>query len=173
MVPRIQFEQWAPVPIENAFLFFAHPAHLPRIRPPRAGTELTELRLVPPPTVPAHPPVILHGESLAGVGSEIVAWFRLFPFLPFRARWVARITEFRSNHHFADIQKAGPFKRFEHCHMFSVEMRNGMSGTVIRDVIEHEVGFGVLGHLAHKVFIRPSLQSTFEYRQRMLETLLA
>jgi hypothetical protein len=57
--------------------------------------------------------------------------------------------------------------------MFSVEMRNRMSGTMIRDVIEYEVGFGVLGHLAQKVFIRSSLQRTFEYRQKMLERLLA
>jgi ligand-binding SRPBCC domain-containing protein len=172
MIHRIQFEQWVPLGIEKAFLFFANPSNLPRIMPPETRTELAALRLVPPPTVPAGRPVIANLNSLAGAGSEIVTSFRPLVSLPFSAQWIALITEFEWNHHFADIQKKGPFKRFQHRHEFSEETRSGASGTTVRDVIEYDPGFGVLGDLAQRLFIAPSLKQTFEYRQKMLEKLL-
>jgi ligand-binding SRPBCC domain-containing protein len=172
MIYRVEFEQWVPVATERVFLFFANPNNLPRIMPPATGTRLAELRLAPPVRS-------IEGVRdanlglLAGVGSEIVTSFRLFPFLPFRAQWIALITEFEWNHHFADIQKKGPFKRFKHRHEFSAKTQNGMSGTIVRDVIEYDPGFGPLGQLAQKLFIAPSLKQTFEHRQQMLEKLLA
>jgi ligand-binding SRPBCC domain-containing protein len=172
MIHRIQFEQWVPLGIEKVFLFFANPGNLPRIMPPETRTELAALRLKPPPSVPAGQPVIANVNSLAGVGSEIVTSFRPLASLPFRAQWIALITEFEWNHHFADMQKKGPFKRFQHRHEFSAETRNGASGTTVRDVIEYDPGFGVLGDPAQRLFIAPSLKKTFEYRQEMLENLL-
>lgn len=77
--------------------------------PPETRTELLELRLVPPPGSSAS---ISDRDALAGIGSEIATSFRVAPFLPFRACWIAVITEFEWNHHFADVQKKGPFKSF-------------------------------------------------------------
>jgi ligand-binding SRPBCC domain-containing protein len=172
MIHRIQFEQWVPAPIERVFLFFANPSNLPRIMPPQTRTELAVLRLVSPPSVPEQP-ATPNGDSLAGVGSEIVTCFRPLAFLPFRAQWIALITEFEWNHHFADTQKKGPFKSFQHRHELSTEKRNGEGGTMVRDVIEYDPGLGLLGDLADKLFIAPSLKQTFEYRQRTLAKLLA
>jgi ligand-binding SRPBCC domain-containing protein len=109
---------------------------------------------------------------LAGAGSEIVTSFRLVAFLPFRAQWIALITEFEWNHHFADVQKKGPFKSFHHRHELTGETRNQIKGTLVRDVIEYEVGFGWLGELARKLFVSRQLQRTFAYRQKALEKLL-
>ncbi len=173
MIYRVQFEQWVPAVIDQVFVFFANPNNLPRIMPPETRTELAALRLVPPPTVPMGRPVIANLNSLAGVGSEIMTSFRPLASLPFRAQWIALIIEFEWNHHFADIQKKGPFKRFKHRHEFSAETRNGVPGTIVRDAIEYDPGFGVLGGLGQKLFIAPKLRQTFEYRQRMLEKLLA
>jgi ligand-binding SRPBCC domain-containing protein len=172
MIHRIQFEQWVPVDTDRVFLFFANPNNLPRIMPPATGTELAALNLVPPPSGPNEQSAILIRNSLAGVGSEVVTSFRPVPFLPFRALWIALITEFEWNHHFADIQKKGPFKRFQHRHEFSVETRKGTTGTIVRDLIEYDAGFGVLGDVADKLFIAPSLNQTFDYRQKILEKLL-
>jgi ligand-binding SRPBCC domain-containing protein len=172
MIHRVQFEQWVPVAIEKAFLFFVNPTNLPRIMPPETGTELAARRLVPPPGGPTRESAIPNRDSLAGIGSEIVTSFRLLPFLPFRAQWIALITEFEWNHHFADIQKKGPFKRFQHRHEFSAETRDGLRGTLVRDAIEYDPGFGVIGKLAQKFFIAHTLKQTFEYRQKTLEKLL-
>lgn len=168
MSQRLQFEQWVPVAIEEVFLFFANPANLPRIMPPSSGTELRELRLVPPPEEPVD-----SVPALAGVGSEIVTSFRLMPFLPIRGEWIALITEFEWNHHFADTQKKGLFKSFHHRHEFVQEQRNGVNGTLVRDSINYEAGFGIFGVIAEKVAIRRILHSMFAYRQKMLANLLA
>src|SRR5208282_423663 len=170
MIHRVEFEQWLPVDVEKVFRFFTNPNNLPRIMPPATGTRLAALRLVPP-------VASIEGVrdsnlgSLAGVGSEIVTSFRLFPFLPFRAQWIALITEFEWNRHFADIQKKGPFKRFQHRHELSAKTQNNVEGTIVRDVIEYDPGFGLLGQLAQKFFLAPSLKQTFEYRQKTLEKL--
>jgi ligand-binding SRPBCC domain-containing protein len=167
-----QFEQWVPSPIERVFLFFADPRNLPRIMPPQSGTELVSLKLVPPQGIGNKFATITDQSPLAGIGSEIVTSFRLLPFLPFRAHWIAVITEFEWNHHFADVQKKGPFKSFHHRHELTGETRSQVNGTVIRDVIEYDLGFGWLGKLAQKVFVSQQLQRTFEYRQKALKKLL-
>src|SRR5581483_7307783 len=167
-----QFEHWVPEPVEKVFLFFANPGNLPRIMPPSSGTELRELRLVPPPGVDAIRSTVSSLPPLAGVGSEIVTSFRLLPFLPFRGEWIARITEFEWNDHFADEQKKGPFKKFHHRHSFVREDRNHVIGTLVKDAIDYAVGFGILGTLAQRVAIRRIFQEMFEYRQQALSKLL-
>ena len=172
MIHLVQFEQWVPAPLERVFLFFANPGNLSRIMPPQARTELVRVKLVPPPGIAAERATITDRAPLAGVGSEIVTSFRVVSFIPFRRQWTALITEFEWNHHFADIQKKGPFKSFYHRHEISEETRDGMRGTVVRDVIEYDVGFGWLGELAQRFFISRQLRRTFAFRQRALEKLL-
>lgn len=166
MASRFRFEQWVPFPREPVFLFFARPANLPRIMPPKSRTRIDNLRLVPPP-----------GNHelghLAGVGSEIVTSFRVLPFLPFRATWVALITEFEWNHHFADVQKLGPFRSFHHRHELRTEIRDGVPGTMVTDSVELDVGLGWLGKVIEKRFVRGQIQQTFQHRQKTLLRLLA
>jgi ligand-binding SRPBCC domain-containing protein len=170
---HVEFEQWTPVAIEQVFLFFADPNNLPRIMPPATGTKIVALRLAPPPRPPNGQAAGPDRKHLAGPGSEIVTSFRLFRFLPLRAQWLAVITEFEWNHHFADVQKKGPFKRFRHRHEFTREVRDGITGTQVRDAVDYDPGFGFLGTLAQRFFIAHQLQDTFAYRQQTLERLLS
>lgn len=182
MASRFQFEQWVPFSLEQAFLFFARPANLPRIMPPKTGTRVESVRLVPPPARanPASPtpspdpcPSATSVADLAGEGSETVTSFRVLPFLPFRATWVALITEFEWNHHFADVQKLGPFRSFHHRHGLTAEVRDGVSGTVVKDEVELELGYGWLGNLIERLFVSRQMQQTFQHRQNILCRLLA
>jgi ligand-binding SRPBCC domain-containing protein len=77
------------------------------------------------------------------------------------------------NDHFADVQQQGPFKRWHHRHEFVPENRNGAEGTLVRDVVEYEIGFGPLGGLADKLFIARGIADTFAQRQRVLARLLS
>ena len=165
---RMEFEQWVPFPLEKVFLFFANPQNLPRIMPPASGAKIAAMELVAPPSNGG-----LHGaRQLAGVGSVAVVSVKMFPFLPFRAPWVARIVEFEWNHHFVDIQEKGPFKSWRHRHQFAAKVRDGIHGTLVGDVIEYEVGFGPIGTLAQKLLVSHQLQETFTHRQKILESLL-
>jgi len=172
MLYHVEFEQWVPAAIERVFLFFANPGNLPRIMPPGTKTELIALKLVPPSGVSPEKATVTDRDPLAGVGSEITTSFRVIPFLPFRAEWIALITEFEWNHHFADVQKEGPLKSFYHRHEMRAEIRGGVNGTVVRDLINYDVGFGWMGNLAQRFFVSRQLQGTFTYRQKALEKLL-
>jgi len=164
---QLEFAQWVPFPIETVFVFFANPENLPRIMPPATGTNLLELKLIPPPGAAAD------GPALAGVGSQIITSFRVSPYLFVRAEWIAEITEFEWNHHFADEQRRGPFKLFHHRHELAAEIRDSVRGTTVRDVITYDVGFGGLGKLLDKLFIRRQMQKTFAYRQKQLSIILS
>jgi len=169
MLSSFQAEQWVPYDCEQVFRFFANPSNLPRIMPPATGTRLLEVRLESP---PSHP-MVTDDQPIAGIGSEIVTSFLILPLLPLRAEWIALITEFEWNHHFADVQKKGPFKSFYHRHEILPERRDETNGSLARDIIEYDPGLGWLGALAQKLFIADQLQRTFAYRQHALTRLLS
>jgi len=169
LTTHLQFADWVPCPLPHVFAFFSNPENLPRIMPAATQTRIDELHLVAPPPTPDS----VASPRAAGVGTVIVTSFRVFPFLPLRAQWIARITEFEWNHHFADVQQKGPFKRWHHRHEFLHDARDGIDGTLVRDVIEYEVGFGPLGALANALFIERQMRATFAERQRVLPVLLS
>jgi ligand-binding SRPBCC domain-containing protein len=176
MASRFQFEQWVPFPLERVFLFFAQPENLPRIMPRKLGTRIDSLNLISP-VIPSEVegpcvPDPLH-NSVAGVGSEITTSFRAVPYLPYRSTWVALITEFEWNHHFADIQKIGPFHSFHHRHQLDAETRNGELGTRVTDTIDLDLGFGWIGKVTEKLFVAREMNQTFQYRQQALLILLS
>jgi len=70
------------------------------------------------------------------------------------------------------VQYQGPFRRWHHRHEFRAEIRDGVAGTLVRDEIEYEVGFGILGEIANAWFVRRHMQDTFAQRQRVLLKLL-
>jgi ligand-binding SRPBCC domain-containing protein len=168
MLQHFETEHWLRVAIERVFLFFGNPANLPRIMPPFTGAQLVRLSLVSPARTQAVGATVTDQEPIAGVGSEIVVSIRVLPFLPIRMHWVSEITEFEWNHHFADIQKEGPFKSFQHRH----ELRAERGGTIVRDAIDYDIGFGWLGTLANILFTKPLLRKMFQYRQGAVERLL-
>jgi len=169
MSGHLEFEQWVPFPIGHVFAFFSNPENLPRIMPAASGTKLIALNRMPPPI----PPTGFEGDKAAGVGSTIVTSFRVLPRLPMRAQWIARITEFEWNYYFADVQDKGPFKSWHHRHEFLAQTRDGVAGTLVRDVIDYEVGFGFVGAIANALFIRRQMEHTFDERQHRLPQLLA
>lgn len=168
---RFESEQWLEVPVEKAFSFFADPYNLPRIMPPAMAAKLLNLKLVSPETG-SQSGGLAGGSNVAGPGTEMVLSFRVLPGLPWRGRWLARITECQINRSFTDLQVKGPFKSWHHHHEFVSEVRGGVSGTLIRDVVEYEVGLGPLGFLGDRLFVRGQLRRTFAWRQQAVRELL-
>jgi ligand-binding SRPBCC domain-containing protein len=162
---HLYFDQWVPYSVDHVFAFFSNPENLPRIMPAASGTRLLLINRMPTPP--------RESTLAAGIGSTIVTSFRLFPFLPIRARWVARITEFEWDHHFVDVQDKGPLRSWRHRHEFVGETRNEIEGTIVSDAVDYEVGFGFLGETANKLFIRRQIRRTFAHRQNVMESILA
>jgi ligand-binding SRPBCC domain-containing protein len=171
MVHRLQFAGWVPFPVQRVFAFFSNPQNLPCLMPPEAQMRMDRLQLIQP--APLRNGNAVSGEPAAGVGSIITTSFRPFSVLPLRREWIAAITEFEWNHHFADVQQKGPFKRWHHLHEFLPEARNGLGGTLVRDKIEYEVGFGPLDAIANLLFVERKMRHIFAGRQQVLPQLLA
>jgi ligand-binding SRPBCC domain-containing protein len=166
---HLEFQQWVPLGLEQVFSFFSNPENLPRIMPAASATRLVALHRVPAPAAPDGGLI----DKAAGVGTTIVTSFRIFPLLPIRRQWIARITEFEWNHHFADVQDKGPFQSWHHRHEFLTETRGDVAGTLVRDLIDYEVGFGAVGAAVNALFVRRQLEETFAQRQQTLLKLLA
>jgi ligand-binding SRPBCC domain-containing protein len=171
MAQRLQFAEWVAFPLPQVFAFFSNPENLPRLMPPETETRIERLQLAQPARPPDQNTPSL--QPVAGVGSIITTSFRPFRFLPWRREWIAAITEFEWNHHFVDIQQKGPFKQWHHRHEFRPEPRAEMNGTLVRDLIEYEVGFGPLGAVANSLVIARQIGHSFAARQKMLPRLLA
>jgi ligand-binding SRPBCC domain-containing protein len=167
MSQRFETEQWLAAPLPRVFAFFADPHNLPRIMPPSQGARLLKLNLVRP-RLPAGE-TTAEAECMAGVGTEIILKFRAIPHLPLHEKWTALITDFSLNQSFRDTQKQGPFRRWVHTHSFEAKVAGGREGTLIRDLVEYEVGFGVIGSVLEKVMFQRMMRSIFEYRNRALE----
>ena len=170
MNQRFEAEHWIAAPVANVFAFFADPRNLPRIMPPKQGATLVRLNLVAPKFTAAEIPTGY--EHMAGVGTEIVFKFRPIPYLPFHERWTALITEFSLNECFCDVQKQGPFRHWRHTHLFEASNVKGLEGALVRDVVEYEVGFGVIGRTLERLLFQRILRATFDYRKQTVERIL-
>ena len=70
------------------------------------------------------------------------------------------------------MQQKGPFKSWHHRHEFISETHDGIEGTLVRDMIDYEVGFGFLGTIADAMFVRRQMEHTFPEQQEKLPQLL-
>lgn len=75
-------------------------------------------------------------------------------------RWRTLIEEFVPNEFFIDVQMTGPYRSWRHRH----EFKECPTGTRMRDRVEYDMPFGILGSLARWVFARSSLDRIFDHR---------
>lgn len=84
-------------------------------------------------------------------------------------RWRTRIETFEPGTSFTDIQLAGPYRRWHHRHEFS----DHPAGTLMRDIVQYELPFGILGVVSHPLLVQPSLRKIFVYRARVIDELFS
>jgi ligand-binding SRPBCC domain-containing protein len=133
-----------PVPLREAFAFFEDPANLARITPPALG-----FRITTPGRVEMHP------------GAEIAYVIRLAG-IP--VRWKTAIVEYDPPRSFADEQASGPYRFWRHTHTFEAVPE----GTRVGDRVEYALPFGVIGRVAHALWVRRQVRHIFEYRGEAL-----
>jgi ligand-binding SRPBCC domain-containing protein len=82
-------------------------------------------------------------------------------------RWQSRIESFDPPRKFIDVQTRGPYRSWRHVHTFE----ETAGGTRIIDDVDYELPLGLLGWLAHAMFVRRTLERIFDYRQAAVERL--
>ena len=82
-------------------------------------------------------------------------------------RWESVISEYAENAVFADRMVLGPYRYWHHRH----EFRAVTGGTEMRDRVEYELSFGLLGRAAHSL-VRRQLREIFDFRAAAIDRLL-
>ena len=79
---------------------------------------------------------------------------------PIPIAWRSRILDWRPGSRFVDVQERGPYRLWWHEHAF----RPAGSSTVMEDRVYYAPPFSVLGRIANRLFIAPTLRRIFQYR---------
>ena len=101
---------------------------------------------------------IVQKADISKIGSQAIIEQKIFGLIP--SRWIAEHTAYDPPRMFEDVQISGPFKSWRHRHI--IEPHNG--GAVLRDEVDFEPPFWILGRLATPFAILPKLEKMFEYR---------
>jgi ligand-binding SRPBCC domain-containing protein len=79
------------------------------------------------------------------------------------------ITTYNPPYEFVDEQLRGPYAFWFHRHLF----KPVPGGTEMTDSVHYALPFGVLGTLAHLLFVKRQVRGIFEYRGKVLGGALA
>lgn len=85
-----------------------------------------------------------------------------------KTTWLTEIKYLDEGTSFVDEQRVGPYKLWIHRHLLEAVD----SGTRMIDDIRYDLHYGLLGRLAHALFVRRNLQRIFEYRREKLPQIL-
>lgn len=140
-------EQQLKCDIETAWDFFSSPHNLSKITPSDMGfTGTSDL-----------------GNEPIYEGMEID--YIVSPLLKIPMKWKTKITEVEFQKNFTDLQAKGPYKYWSHFH----ELEANDKGVLVKDTVNYEMPFGILGIIAHKLIVKKKLESIFNYRYQILE----
>lgn len=148
-VYKIERVQTLPISLEKAWHFFSSPENLNTITPDDMHFEITSGNAKEP----------MH------VGQIIT--YNVSPLLGIKMFWMTEITHVQDKAFFVDEQRFGPYAFWHHRHYF----REVEGGVEMRDIVYYKLPLGILGTLAHAVFVRKKLKHIFNYRFTKLESL--
>ncbi len=145
---ELHFEQFLPITLETAWIFFSNPGNLNLITPDKMNFKtLTKL------------PDKMH--------EGLIIKYKIQPMMRIPMNWETRIVSVKEMESFSDMQVKGPYKVWIHQHSFkSVE-----GGVMMTDRLTYDIGFGPLGWFAGKLWVDRQVNEIFRYRENKLKEL--
>lgn len=137
-------EQFVPRPLAEVFAFFERPENLAKITPPSLGFVIVT------PT-----PIAMKADALIDYTIKVMG---------VRLRWRTLISHYDPPHAFVDEQINGPYRLWHHRHSF----REVEGGTLISDEVKYALPLGILGRIAHSLFVKRQLRGIFAYRAEVI-----
>lgn len=147
-VYTLEVEQFLPIGVEEAWLFLSNPKNLAKISPSHMGFQITS-----------------NVNSKMYPGQIITYTIGIFPGI--KTNWVNEITHVSQPNFFVDEQRFGPYSMWHHEHRI-IKKDNGVQ---MLDKVTYKIPMGILGNIAHAVFIKKQLKDIFNYRYRALNEL--
>jgi ligand-binding SRPBCC domain-containing protein len=130
--------------LDDVFAFFSRPENLQQLTP----THLNFKILTPQPIAMENGSRIDYALRLHGIP----------------IRWKSIIEDYNPPHAFVDRQLSGPYREWIHLHSFHADGNH----TRIEDHVRYKVPGG---HLAHRLFVQPSLRKIFAHRHAVIQLL--
>ena len=132
--------------IDEVWDFFSTPLNLPRITPPDMG-------------------FIVHTEDIPSDISEgMLIEYTVRPGFNIPTKWITRIGTVKEKAYFIDEQLKGPYKKWEHSHVFE-EYEDGI---LMTDHVLYELPGGAFGKIAEG-WISSRLNHIFDYREKAIQ----
>ena len=145
MVYRLKTVQNLPISQEKAWDFLSDPNNLKTITPDYMGFK------------------ILEGAESKMHAGQIIKYI-VTPVLGLPLRWVTEITHVEHLQYFVDEQRFGPYSLWHHKHF----IKPIPGGVEMIDIVDYKLPLGLLGRLAHPLFVKRQLKQIFDYRYNKL-----
>ena len=145
MVYRLKTVQNLPISVEKAWDFLSDPGNLKTITPDYMGFK------------------ILGGAEEKMYAGQIIKYI-ITPVLGLPLRWVTEITQVEDQKYFVDEQRFGPYSLWHHKHFIKAIP----GGVEMIDIVDYKLPLGMLGRIAHPLFVKRQLNQIFNYRYNKL-----
>lgn len=145
MVYRLKTVQKLPITVEKAWNFLSDPGNLKNITPDYMGFK------------------ILEGADEKMYAGQIIK-YTVTPVLGLPLGWVTEITHVKDNEYFVDEQRFGPYSLWHHKHFIKAIP----GGVEMIDIVDYKLPLGILGRIAHTLFVKRQLNQIFNYRYNKL-----
>lgn len=145
MVYRLKTVQNLPISVEKAWDFLSDPGNLKTITPDYMGFK------------------ILEGAEEKMYAGQIIKYI-VNPVLGLPLRWVTEITQVEDQKYFVDEQRFGPYSLWHHKHFIKAIP----GGVEMIDIVDYKLPLGMLGRIAHPLFVKRQLNQIFNYRYNKL-----
>ena len=129
----------------EVFDFFKAPENLKKITPENLNFKIT----TPSPILMKEGTLIEYIIKLFGVSIY----------------WRTLISEYNPPHSFRDLQLNGPYDVWDHTHIF----KDCKNGVMMIDKVKYSIPFGIIGRLAHFVWVKAELRRIFNHRYKVIE----
>lgn len=146
---RLRYEQVLNTTIPEAWRFFSRADNLEKITPPYMRFDITS---------PVTDKPVYAGEIITYI---------IHPVLNIPLRWMTEITHVKEGEYFVDEQREGPYGIWHHQHHFEAVSE----GVKMTDIVHYSLPLGILGQVAHALFVGRQLREIFAYRQKKVKEL--
>lgn len=149
-IHRLKQEQLLPIPLTQAWEFFATPVNLNAVTPPELHFEITS-------------------ELPEKMYEGLIITYKIKPMLNIPIDWCTEITHIRDQAYFVDEQRKGPYRMWHHEHHFKAVP----GGTLMTDLLHYDIGKAIFGQIAGALFVHRMVRQIFSFRNQSLDTYFA
>ena len=143
----LTWQQFMPIPLEDAWDFFSSPLNLAKITPKEMNFTVTS-------------PFTADTKMYEGM----IITYKVSPLLGIKMDWMTEITHVKEHEYFVDEQRFGPYALWHHQHHF----KKINCGVHMTDILNYAIPYGPLGTLANKLLVKKQVENIFKYREKAI-----